>query len=105
MSKIIDENLLTAIEEKEESPTPVARIIELGREQGHISSDDILNNFPEAEQDIDQLEEIFAALLNANIPYIDDVGELEATDRELEEEDDEGKPDRQDEAEDLLGPG
>ena len=102
MSKIIDENLLTAIEEKEESPTPVARIIELGREQGHISSDDILNNFPEAEQDIDQLEEIFAALLNANIPYIDDVGELEATDRELEEEDDEGKPDRQDEAEDLL---
>jgi RNA polymerase primary sigma factor len=102
MSKIIDENLLTAIEEKEESPTPVARIIELGREQGHVSSDDILNNFPEAEQDIDQLEEIFAALLNANIPYIDDVGELEATDRELEEEDDEGKPDRQDEAEDLL---
>lgn len=102
MSKIIDENLLTAIEEKEESPTPVARIIELGREQGHISSDDILNNFPEAEQDIDQLEEIFAALLNANIPYIDDVGELEATDRELEEEEDERKPDRQDEAEDLL---
>ncbi|HEY5574421.1 MAG TPA: sigma-70 family RNA polymerase sigma factor [Anaerolineales bacterium] len=102
MSKIIDENLLTAIEEKEESPTPVARIIELGREQGHISSDDILNNFPEAEQDIDQLEEIFAALLNANIPYIGDVGELEATDRELEEEEDERKPDRQDEAEDLL---
>jgi RNA polymerase primary sigma factor len=102
MSKIIDKNLLTAIEEKEESPTPVARIIELGREQGYITSDDILNNFPEAEQDIDQLEEIFAALLNANIPYIDDVGELEATDRELEEEEEEGKPDRHDQEEDLL---
>lgn len=102
MSKIIDKNLLTAIEEKEESPTPVARIIELGREQGYITSDDILNNFPEAEQDIDQLEEIFAALLNANIPYIDDVGELEATDRELEEEEEEGKPDRHDQQEDLL---
>jgi RNA polymerase primary sigma factor len=89
MSKIINENLLNAIEQNEDRVTQVARIVELGREQGYITSDDILNNFPEAEQDIDQLEEIFAALLSANIPYIDDVDELEASDQELAEEEEE----------------
>lgn len=104
MSKIIDETLLTEIEEKEEQITPVARILELGREQGYITSEDILNIFPEAEQDIDQLEEIFAALLGANIPYVDDVDDVEATDSELkkEEQEEESKPAQPDEEDRLA---
>jgi RNA polymerase primary sigma factor len=85
MSKIINEDLLTAIEEEQDTIAPVARIVELGRKQGYITSDDILNLFPEAEQDIDQLEEVFAALLSAGIHYIDDIGEVEPEDQELVE--------------------
>ncbi len=102
MSKILDENLLNTIEEKEEQITTVARIVKLGREQGYVTSEDILNAFPEAEQDIDQLEEIFAALISANIPYIDDIEDLEAARGELtEEEEKEGKLTQQEE-QDLL---
>jgi len=89
MSKIINEDLLTAIEEQQDTVAPVARIVELGRQQGYVTSDDILNLFPEAEQDIDQLEEVFAALLSAGIPYIDDVSEVEPEDQELAEEEEE----------------
>ncbi|MEJ2263994.1 MAG: sigma-70 family RNA polymerase sigma factor [Anaerolineales bacterium] len=85
MSKIINEDLLTAIEEHQDTVAPVARIVELGRQQGYVTSDDILNLFPEAEQDIDQLEEVFSALLSAGIPYIDDVSEVEPEDEELVE--------------------
>ncbi|HEX6303537.1 MAG TPA: sigma-70 family RNA polymerase sigma factor [Anaerolineales bacterium] len=102
MSKIIDETLLTKIEEKEDQITAVARIVELGREQGYITSEDILNIFPEAEQDIDQLEEVFAALLSANIPYIDDVDDIEATDSELKEQQEEESKPSQREDEDRL---
>jgi RNA polymerase primary sigma factor len=89
MSKIINEDLLTAIEEQQDTVAPVARIVELGRQQGYVTSDDILNLFPEAEQDIDQLEEVFAALLSAGVPYIDDVSEVEPEDEELAEGEDE----------------
>jgi RNA polymerase primary sigma factor len=102
MRKIIDETLLTEIEEKEDQIAAVARIVELGREQGYITSEDILNILPEAEQDIDQLEEVFAALLSANIPYIDDVEDIEATDSELKEEQEEESKPSQPEEEDRL---
>ena len=36
MSKIINEDLLTAIEEEQDTIAPVARIVELGRKQGYI---------------------------------------------------------------------
>ncbi len=83
MSNIISENLLTAIEEKEEKLVPIARLVELGRRQGYITIDDILKLFPEAERDMDQLEEAFAALISAGIPYVEDVSTLEPSDKEL----------------------
>lgn len=83
MSNIISENRLTAIEEKEEKLVPIARLVELGRRQGYITIDDILKVFPEAERDMDQLEEAFAALISAGIPYVEDVGTLEPSDKEL----------------------
>jgi len=47
-------------------------LIELGRQKTYITIDDILHFFPEAEQDVEQLEETFAALMSAGIPYVED---------------------------------
>jgi RNA polymerase primary sigma factor len=104
MGKIIDESLLTAIEEGDDKPAPVAHLLELGRDQGYVTLDDILNLFPEAEQDVDQLEEAFAALLSAGIPYLEDANEEEPADEELvaEEEGTEPGSKKIDEEEDYL---
>lgn len=50
----------------------LSRLIELGRKKTYITIDDILRFFPEAEQDVAQLEEAFAALMAAGVPYIED---------------------------------
>ncbi len=68
---MIDEKLLDKIEEQEQNPA-IARLIELGRQKSFVTINDILALFPDAEQDVDQLEEAFSALLSAGIPYIDD---------------------------------
>jgi RNA polymerase primary sigma factor len=51
----------------------------MGQTQGYVTFDDILGVFPEAEENLDQLEEIFALLMDAGIR----IGEHE----EFEEED------------------
>ena len=62
---MIDEELLNDIEEQDEHPA-IARLIDLGRQKSFVTIDDILSLFPEAEQDVDQLEEAFAALISAS---------------------------------------
>ncbi len=69
---MIDDEILNAIDEHEGEHPAIARLIEMGRQKSFITIDDILNFFPEAEQDVDQLEEAFAALISAGIPYVDD---------------------------------
>jgi RNA polymerase primary sigma factor len=83
---MIDEDLLTEMEEREEEHPAIARLIELGRKKSFVTIDDILRFFPEAEQDVDQLEEAFAALISAGIPYIDDATVGGPTDEELADE-------------------
>jgi RNA polymerase primary sigma factor len=85
MSKIINEDLLNAIEE-EDNINQISRLVELGRQQGFITIDDILHYYPEAEQEVDQLEEVFAALISAGIPYLEDKDAVEPTEDELEDE-------------------
>jgi RNA polymerase primary sigma factor len=82
MYQSLDKNLLSALEEKEEEAFPIARIIEEGRDKGFVTLDDIMQQFPEAERSVDQLEEVFAALLSAGIPYIEDAPE----EKQLEDE-------------------
>ena len=65
-----------------------AKLIELGRKKTYVTIDDILNFSPEAERDVDTLEEAFTALLEAKIPYVDDDTAIEPTDKNLLEEDD-----------------
>lgn len=91
MGNIIKKNLLSKIEEKEDKLTPTAQLIDLGRKQGYITIDDILELFPEAERDMDRLEEAFAALLSAGIPYIEDEDIIEPSDDELSDEEEDSQ--------------
>jgi len=69
---MIDEELIHALTEHEDEHPAIARLIELGRQKSFVTIDDILSFFPEAEADVDQLEEAFAALISAGIPYLED---------------------------------
>lgn len=65
----------------------IARLIQLGRNKSYVTISDILQFFPDAEQNVDQLEKAFAALISAGIPYIEDADLLkDPSDEELEEE-------------------
>ncbi|UCH60386.1 MAG: sigma-70 family RNA polymerase sigma factor [Anaerolineales bacterium] len=83
---MIDEDLLSAIEDRENEHPAIARLLELGRQKSYVTIDDILAFFPEAESDVDQLEEAFAALISAGISYIDEPVAAGPTDEELSEE-------------------
>ncbi len=63
-------------------------LITLGRTQGHVTYDDVLSVLPEAESNMDQLEDIFAALFEQGI----EVGQTR------EEDDSEDMPDLDGEA-------
>jgi len=79
----MDMEKILIVEAREEEYPAIARLIELGRQKTYVTIDDILHFFPEAEQDVEQLEEAFAALLSAGIPYVDDISSIEPTEEEL----------------------
>ena len=79
----MDDVLINVVDEDEEYPA-IARLIELGRQKSYVTIDDILHFFPEAEQDVEQLEEAFAALMSAGIPYLEDEAIEEPVEDELE---------------------
>jgi RNA polymerase primary sigma factor len=70
--------------EVEEEYSPIARLIELGRQKKYVTIDDILHVFPEAEKDIEQLEETFSALLSAGVAYTEDTPAGESPENELD---------------------
>jgi len=72
----MDDTILHVVDEDEEY-SAIARLIELGRQKSFVTIDDILHFFPEAEQDVEQLEEAFAALLSAGINYIEEPTAIE----------------------------
>jgi RNA polymerase primary sigma factor len=79
------------VDEEEESFSAIARLLEIGRQKSYVTIDDILHFFPDAEQDVGQLEEAFAALMSAGIPYYEDPPSTEVgiDNIDLEDEDDE----------------
>jgi len=84
----INDDLMPEDDEEEYGPLP--RLIELGRQKTFVTIEDVLLFFPDAEQDVDQLEEVFTALLGARVPYLEDTSHLEPNEEDLaeEEEDD-----------------
>ena len=69
--------------EVDEEYSPTARLIELGRKKKFVTIDDILRFFPEAEKDVEQLEEAFSALLSAGIAFVEDAPAAEPPENEL----------------------
>ena len=69
--------------EVEEEYSPIARLIELGRQKKYVTIDDILHFIPEAEKDIEQLEEAFSALLSAGVAFVEDAPASEPPENEL----------------------
>jgi RNA polymerase primary sigma factor len=78
----MDMEKILIVDEEEEFPA-IARLIELGRQKSYVTLDDIVHFFPEAEQDVEQLEEAFSALLSAGIPFMEDVVTSEPTEDDL----------------------
>lgn len=78
-----DDLINIGVDDEENYPA-IARLIELGRQKTYITIDDILHLFPDAEQDVEQLEEAFSALLSAGIPYLEDSILDDPADEELE---------------------
>lgn len=77
--------------------SPIARLIQVGRTKSFVTINDILQFFPNAEQDVEQLEKAFAALISAGIPYVEDADLLrDPSDEELKQEDEEDQQDEKD---------
>ncbi|HNH26420.1 MAG TPA: RNA polymerase sigma factor region1.1 domain-containing protein, partial [Anaerolineales bacterium] len=79
----MDVDKILISEDDEEEYSAIARLIELGRQKSFVTLDDILHFFPEAEQDVEQLEEAFSALLSAGIPFVEESMTPEPTEDEL----------------------
>ncbi|NLF13848.1 MAG: RNA polymerase sigma factor RpoD [Anaerolineaceae bacterium] len=79
------------VEEKENSvpegegrePTAIERLIDLGRSQGYVTYDDVMEAVPEAELNIDQLEDALATLIEMGVEISDT--EIEEPMAEVEE--------------------
>jgi RNA polymerase primary sigma factor len=63
----MDVDKILMVDEEEEFPA-IARLVELGRQKGYITLDDIIHFFPEAEQDVEQLEEAFSPFIERRHP-------------------------------------
>lgn len=68
----------------------IAHLVDLGRRRSFVTRDDILAFFPEAEWDVGQLDEVFAALFSAGIDYLDDESGLAASEDESTADAEEG---------------
>ena len=91
----------TEIEPMEDMPNRSAeaadQLILLGRDQGFVTYDDVLNAFPEAESNLEQLEDLFTNLFEQGI----DVGPFRE-EEDTDDTNDEDEPDQdQDEQLDL----
>jgi len=52
--------------------SPITKLIQLGRKKTYVTITDILKFFPDAEENVEQLEKAFSALISSGIPYIED---------------------------------
>lgn len=100
---MIDESLLNKLENvnhesvtEHVNQTAIGQLIKIGRKKTYVTIDDILCVFPDAEQDVDQLEKAFSALISAGIPYIDDISMVEPGDEELTIDEEEVEEDQGD---------
>jgi RNA polymerase primary sigma factor len=70
-SNTIHPQLLQEHDEQENDRAVIAHLVAVGREQGFLSLEDIAEKFPAAEEDVALLDDLFAALVSAGIPYME----------------------------------
>ena len=83
--------------------SPIAKLIQIGRKKSYATITDIIKFFPDAEENVEQLEKAFSALISSGIPYVEDTEflsqpsdndlEKEFVDGESEDEDEQHSPD------------
>ncbi len=61
-------------------------LIELGRKRGYLTQDEILEQFPEAEQNVDEIDRIYSILSGQGIEIVEEAKEAEEKPKEEEEE-------------------
>ena len=89
----MEDEIMNINNEDDESYSAVSQLIEFGRQKGIITLDDILGFFPEAEKDVDQLEEIYSALASAGIQYTEESADDDSEDMDLSDIDEEDEND------------
>ena len=67
--------------------TAEEQLTNIGRERGFVTYDDILGLFPDAEKNLEQMEDVFAGLSDASIAVV--ASEDEAADQMVDDDDDE----------------
>ena len=60
-----------------EGENPLAHLLQIGSDKGYVTLDDIADVYPKAENNVEQLEEAFSALLTADIPYVENEEEAQ----------------------------
>ena len=92
---------IEAFENENLEDDAIKRLIDLGREQGYVSIDDVLSMVPGEQRHSEQLEEIFEALLMAGIPLSEEEADA-VHDVPAEEEEQDEKYDYRDREDPLA---
>ena len=79
-----------------ESQDPIEKLIALGRSQGYVTFTNILDYFPDAKKKVESLEKAFAALIEEEIPYLDEEAEDDDIEEIFSEDGGNGKLDEED---------
>ena len=72
-SKNMEEKIFNAGNDVYENESAISQLIEYGKQKEIVTIEDIVRFFPEAEQDIDLLEDVFSSLLDAGIKYTEEI--------------------------------
>ncbi len=88
MAQVVSSGPSASIEEiTVEELSGEEQLINIGREKGYVTYEDILGFFPDAEKNLDQLEDLFAALTDAGIAIV--ASEDEGAEQLIDDDDDE----------------
>lgn len=70
---------------KTDSPI-IKKLIEKGKREGYITQEEVLSNFPEAEEDIEKLDDLYSVFIEEGIDVFETAEEEEKKPEEIEKE-------------------
>jgi len=72
--------------QSQEMPEQLKGLVELGRKRGYLTHDEILEQFPEAEQNIELIDRVYSVLLQQGIDVVEDAEDAKPKAKSEEEE-------------------